>query len=96
MKLSVYKGRCGRGNGIYHIARAKIWKPSGECVQRYSVFTRKSHGRVFEERYRFEHLDAAQDFLDDMADTRGWHYIGVNDELPEYEFYSMFKKEEAL
>lgn len=57
MKLSVYKGRCGRGNGIYHIARAKIWKPSGECVQRYSVFTRKSHGRVFEERYRFEKLD---------------------------------------
>lgn len=95
MKLSVYKGRCGRGNGIYHIACVKIWKSGGGCVQRYSICTMKSHGRIFEERYHFEYLDAAQQYLDDMADSRGWRYIRVNDELPEYEFYTVFKKGET-
>lgn len=95
MKLSVYKGRCGRGKGRYFIALVTIWKTSGERIQRYSICCEKSNKRLFEERYHFEHLDAAQRFIDNMADSRGWRYIGVNDELPKYEFYTVFKKGET-
>lgn len=93
VKLAKYKG-CRNSKKRYFIAHITYWKKSGECIQRYSICYSKP-GLVSEEHWHFNSLKAAQYFLDNMADERGWRYIGEHEEIREYEFYAPLRRFKA-